>query len=70
MYGGDYILKERIITKCNFLGLSLFFNWTMAVSEDIERALVKKFGFRELKISMIHNGIEVPDLMPNPTSAL
>ncbi len=64
VYGGNYTLKQRIITKCNFFGLSLFFNRTVAVSEDIQKAFIKQFRFRESKISMIHNGIEVPDFIP------
>ena len=64
VYGGNYTLKQRLITKGNFFGLSLFFNRTVAVSEDIQKAFIKQFRFRESKISMIHNGIEVPDFIP------
>ena len=64
VYGGKSTLKQRVITKCNFFGLSLFFNRTVAVSEDIQNAFIKKFGFRESKISMIHNGIEIPEFIP------
>jgi glycosyltransferase involved in cell wall biosynthesis len=64
VYGGNYTLKQRIITKCNFFGLSLFFNRTVAVSEDIQEAFSKQFGFRESKISMIHNGIKIPGFIP------
>ena len=64
VYGGKSTLKQRVITKCNFFGLSLFFNRTVAVSGDIQKAFIKQFGFRESKISMIHNGIEIPDLIP------
>lgn len=62
--GGNSTLKQRIITKGNFFGLSLFFDRTVAVSEDIQRALIKQFRFRGSKISMIHNGIEIPDFIP------
>lgn len=64
VYGGNYTLKQRLIKKCNFFGLSLFFNRTVAVSEDIQKAFIKQFGFKESKISMIHNGIEIPDFTP------
>ena len=64
VYGGKSTLKQRIITKCNFFGLSLFFNRTVAVSEDIQKAFIKQFGFSGSKISMIHNGIGIPDIQP------
>ena len=64
VYGEKPTLKQRIITKCNFFGLSLLFNRTVVVSEDIQKAFIKQFGFKESKISMIHNGIEIPDLIP------
>lgn len=56
----------RLKTRANFLALSRFFT-TVAVSEDIRNVLISRFGFREDKVEVIHNGIELPPF-PFPCS--
>lgn len=52
-------LNLRIKILSNFLVLSRFFT-TVAVSYDIRSALINRFGFRQKKVEVIHNGIELP----------
>jgi len=56
-------INQWLKLRANFLVLSRFFS-TVAVSEDIRNVLVKNFGFRQEKVKVIHNGIELP---PHPS---
>ena len=55
-------LKHRIISKINFLILSRKFSHVVAVSRDIGRFFVREYGFKQEKVSVIHNGIEIPKM--------
>ena len=61
IYDGNKGLKHRIVSQCNFSILSNFFHRTVGVSQNIGRAFIEHYGFREDKICVIHNGIEMPD---------
>jgi len=56
-------INQRLKTRINFWTLSRFFT-TVAVSNDIRNIMVNRFGFREDKVEVIHNGIELP---PSPS---
>ncbi|WP_298273267.1 glycosyltransferase [Geobacter sp.] len=58
-------ITQRLITRTNFLALSRFFT-TVAVSQDMRNALIGRFGFRNDKVEVIHNGIELP---PYPSAS-
>jgi glycosyltransferase involved in cell wall biosynthesis len=55
----DTGITKRLKTRANFLVLSHFFT-TVAVSEDIRNVLASRFRFREERLEVIHNGIELP----------
>lgn len=59
MYEGNNNLKNRITAKVNFSLLSRNFKNVVTVSQDIRKAFIEQFGFRENKVKVIHNGIEV-----------
>lgn len=52
-------LRNRLIRWTNFFILNRFFESLVAVSWDMKNALVAK-GFASQKISVIHNGMELP----------
>ncbi len=64
VYGGDTALRHRFITKLNFFVLSKCFHRVVGVSQDIQEAFVQQHGFRENKVSVIHNGTEIPSTLP------
>jgi len=55
---------QKSICHANFFLISKLFT-TVAVSEDISKALVNCYGFRRDRIEVIHNGIELPQ-SPGP----
>jgi glycosyltransferase involved in cell wall biosynthesis len=59
-YGDKRSLKNRLISKLNFLILSRCFQNVVAVSKDIQVALVDQYGFSKDKVKVIHNGVEIP----------
>jgi len=58
-HDGKSGINLRIKTLINFWSLSRFFT-TVAVSEEIRNALTSRFGFRQDRVEVIHNGIEFP----------
>lgn len=64
IYGGKTALRHRFTTKLNFFVLSKCFHRVVGVSQDIQEAFVQQHGFRENKVSVIHNGIEIPSTLP------
>ncbi len=65
VYGGNRSLKHRLISKLNFLLLSKCFQNVVAVSREIQKAFVNQYGFSEDKVKMIHNGIKIPEDIPD-----
>lgn len=59
-YGQKPNFRHRMITRINFLLLSSCFDRTVAVSEDIRTTFMNYHGFREEKVTVVHNGIEMP----------
>ncbi|MBE9572724.1 MAG: glycosyltransferase family 4 protein [Proteobacteria bacterium] len=55
-------LRQRLISRCNFFLLSRCFHRVVGVSQDIKNAFVKQYGFKEDFVSVIHNGVEIPDI--------
>jgi L-malate glycosyltransferase len=60
-YGDSRSLRNRLISKLNFLVLSRCFQNLVAVSRDIQKSFVDHYGFSEDKVKVIHNGINIPD---------
>lgn len=58
-YGKKPSLGQRFKTQANFFALSHFFT-TVAVSRDIFKVLVGRFGFHNTQVDVIHNGIDLP----------
>lgn len=66
-WGVEYFEKSRgngirLITRINYFVMRHFFTCVAAVSHEIKNVLIKKHGFRENKVIVIHNGIEMPEL--------
>jgi glycosyltransferase involved in cell wall biosynthesis len=57
-------LRNRIASKGNFLIMSHLFHRVVGVSRDIQNELAKRYGFNEKRVSLIHNGIEIPESAP------
>lgn len=62
-------LKHRLITKCNLFLLSRYFDRVVGVSHDIRDVLIDKGHFREGKVRVIHNGIEIPETFPDRSNS-
>jgi len=62
VHGEKSSLRQQFITKWNFFVLSRCFHQAVAVSRDMQNAFVKQYGFDKMKVSVIHNGIEVPEI--------
>ena len=54
------IIKHFLLSKFNYFVLSRYFKFVIAVSDDMQRLLIKKYGFSEEKIKLIYNGTEIP----------
>jgi len=65
VHGGKSSLRQRLIIKWNFFVLSRCFHHSVAVSRDIKATFVKQYGFKKKKISVIHNGMDIPHISPN-----
>ena len=61
IHGGETGLKHRLISQSNFFLLSRCFHRVVGVSQNIQDAFLKQYGFSENKMAVIHNGIEIPD---------
>jgi glycosyltransferase involved in cell wall biosynthesis len=57
--GGCY--KYRMASKLNSLLLSHYFHKTVVVSKNIRSSLIERRIFKENRIEMIHNGIDIPE---------
>jgi L-malate glycosyltransferase len=53
--------KYIALHRCNFFILSRYFHGTVAVSGEIRRLLVERFGFDKSRTLVIHNGTDLPD---------
>ncbi len=58
-HGKGYDLRHRLITTCNLFCLSRFHR-VVAVSREIKEAFIRRHAFKQDKVSVIHNGIEIP----------
>jgi glycosyltransferase involved in cell wall biosynthesis len=63
--GENASVGQRLKSRTNFLALSHFFN-TVAVSNDVHNVLLNRFGFRDEKVDIIRNGIEIPPSATHP----
>jgi L-malate glycosyltransferase len=54
-------LKNYIISKYNFAVVSRKFTFIVAVSFDVKKELVNKYGFPQSKVIVIHNGTYIPE---------
>jgi glycosyltransferase involved in cell wall biosynthesis len=61
VFGEKKNIKHRLLSKINFLLLARRFKHVVAVSMDINNMLVNHYGFPEEKVTMIHNGIDLPE---------
>jgi len=64
IYPGMATVKNRAVSRANFLLMSRCFHSVVAVSHDIRWALLNRLGFRDATVRVIHNGIELPSSMP------
>ena len=55
-------------TRLDFFVLRTFFSTLVAVSDEMRRALVERYGFRERQLRVIRNGGRFPSTMPAPCS--
>jgi len=53
-------LVTRFKSKVNFNILARYFDKTVAVSNDIRKALINSFDFADGRVDVIHNGIQRP----------
>ena len=60
-HGGASAMLGWMKSQVNYRLMASRFDMTVAVSRDISNALVMKYGFRENRVSMIHNGIVIPN---------
>lgn len=44
--------------------LSHYFHQVVGVSQDIQKAFIKQYGFKEENVSYIHNGMEITGILP------
>jgi glycosyltransferase involved in cell wall biosynthesis len=61
MPGRKYNPRYQFISRLNLFLLSRYFHRVVGVSGEIKKAFVKQYRFREDKVGVIHNGIEIPD---------
>jgi glycosyltransferase involved in cell wall biosynthesis len=64
IHGQGLRLKNRIASRANFFIVSHWFHRVVAVSHDIQKELPRRYGFKEERISLIHNGLEIPESGP------
>lgn len=55
------IIRNIVLSKCNFSIISRKFASIIAVSSDVKNALVNKYGFPDSKVVVIHNGTYMPE---------
>jgi glycosyltransferase involved in cell wall biosynthesis len=59
MFEGNGNLKPRLISRLNFFLLSQSFRNVVTVSQDMQKTFIQHYGFKESKVAVIHNGIEI-----------
>jgi len=64
---GRTSFKSRIRSFLSFYLLSHSFSRTVAVSEEMRETLITEYGFHATSISVIHNGIPIPESQPFST---
>jgi len=61
IYGREKNLTYRFLSILNLLFISKGFSRVVSVSKDIQEIFIKRFYFRNDKVTFIHNGIEIPN---------
>lgn len=59
--GRKYSPRYQLISRLNLFLLSRYFHRVVGVSKEIKEAFVRQYRSREDKVSVIHNGIEIPN---------
>ena len=54
---------SRFRSLLSYYLISCCFEHTVFVSSEMQKSLVNKFGFNERRVSVIHNGINYPDII-------
>lgn len=63
LYTGKSGIKNNLIMKYNFYVLSRRFHKVVLVSRDIHKFFIEQLGFSKKQVTVIHNGIEIPDIV-------
>jgi glycosyltransferase involved in cell wall biosynthesis len=66
LYGKDRRTHFGWKTKIDYFILKRYFTHVVAVSQEMKRTLIQKYGFKQEKVNVIYNGIEIP--RPHPLS--
>lgn len=64
LFNGSVGMSRHAILTLNRLLLARRFQRVAAVSEDIREFLITEHGFSDVKLSVIHNGVRVPEVLP------
>jgi L-malate glycosyltransferase len=64
IHEGKRNVKHFLISRSNFFMLSHYFHQVVGVSQDIQKAFIKQYGFKEENVSYIHNGMEITGILP------
>jgi glycosyltransferase involved in cell wall biosynthesis len=59
MFEDNGNLKPRLISRLNFFLLSRSFRNVVTVSQDMQKTFIQHYGFKESKVTVIHNGIKI-----------
>jgi glycosyltransferase involved in cell wall biosynthesis len=65
-YGAPAPLKHRLLNRLNFFFLRHAFDRVVAVSEDVQRVLVRELRINSGRVAVIHNGITVSEMVLRP----
>lgn len=66
MYGAPVAFKHRLLNRYNFFALRHAFDRVVAVSDDMQRALVRELRIDPGRVEVIRNGITLPDSVLRP----
>ena len=66
-YGLSHLMHSLVL-KYNTRVLSHHFHEVVTVSNDIRKIFLKELGFERDKVGVIHNGIEIPGIVPEKGS--
>ena len=65
---GDEVQAVGWTRRLDFMVVSKLFTVAVAVSDEMKRALVGRYGFRDDRVQVIRNGARVPAAMPPPAT--